>query len=121
MKKHAARGPVKHRHQRLADEVRVHLGRVISGMGDRRIGFATVTEVDLSPDLRHARARISILGDEEAQKRGLEAIESAKHYVRHELAKAIALRYVPELAFSLDRGFEQTARVEELLRRARRR
>ncbi len=97
----------------------MHLGRIISRMGDPRIGFATVTEVHLSSDLSHARVHVSVLDDEAGQKKSLEALESARNYLRHELAQCLALRFTPELAFALDRGFEQTTRVEELLRRAK--
>ena len=110
-----------HRPQRLADDIRSRLGEIISQMADRRVGFATVTEVILSPDLRHARVYVSVLGPEEAQRQGLQALAGAHNYLRRELASQLALRYTPELAFELDRGFEQTQRVEELLRRAKRR
>ncbi len=112
---------MKHRSERLGDEVRMELGRIVSRMADPRVGFATVTEVQMSPDMRYARVFVSVLGDDAAQKKSIEALESAKSYLRHELAGQVALRYIPELVFTLDRGFEQTARVEELLRRARKR
>ena len=107
-----------HRTERLADEMRMQLGLIISRMGDPRVGFATVTEVQLSPDLRYARVLVSVLGEEDARKKSLETLEAARSYLRHELAKHLALRFTPDLAFVLDRGFEQVSRVEELLRRA---
>ena len=106
-----------HRAQRLADEVRMQLGQIVSRMRDPRIGFATVTEVRLSPDLRHARVSVSVLGAEQVQQASLKCLEAARSYIRHELAQHLALRFTPELTFELDRGFEQVSRVEELLRR----
>lgn len=107
-----------HRSERLADEVRAQLGTIISRMGDPRIGFATVTEVRLSADLRHAHVLVSVLGDEEAQKQSIKRLEAAHHYLRHELAHQLTLRFTPDLTFELDRGLEYSARVDKLLRRA---
>ena len=108
-----------HRAERLADELRMQLGQLISRMRDPRVGFATVTGVRLSPDLRHARVQVSVLGGEEAQQQSLRCLEAARRYLRHELAEHLALRFTPDLMFELDRGFEHTSRVEKLLRRAR--
>ena len=66
-----------HRAERLADELRVQLGQLISRMRDPRVGFATVTGVRLSPDLRHARVQVSVLGGEEAQQQSLRCLEAA--------------------------------------------
>lgn len=107
------------RSERLADELREQLGQLISRMADPRIGFATVTGVRLSPDLRHARIQVSVLGAEEVQQKSLARLEAARNYLRHELAVHLALRFTPDLNFELDRGFEYTSRVEELLRRAK--
>ena len=109
-----------HRSERLADEIRMYLGQIVSRMGDPRIGLATVTEVHLSPDLRHARVMISVLGEEAEQQKSIQALDAARAYLRHELARALNMRFTPELHFTLDQGFEQVARVEELLKRARR-
>ena len=108
-----------HRAERLADELRAQLGQLISRMRDPRVGFATVTEVRLAPDLRHARVHVGVLGSEEAQQQSLRCLEAARRYLRHELAQNLALRFIPDLAFELDRGYEHTSRVEELLHRAR--
>lgn len=108
-----------HRPERLADQLRAELGRIISQMADPRIGMATVTEVHLSPDLRHARVHVAIHGDDAVQKRGVGALEAARNYLRHKLAETAAVRFTPELLFVLDRGFDAVTRVEELLRRAK--
>ena len=106
-----------HRAERLADELRTQLSGIVAEMGDPRIGLATVTGVELSPDLRHACVLVSVLGDEQAQRQSIRQLQAARHYVRRQLAQELALRFTPELTFELDRGLEYTERVEELLRR----
>jgi len=109
---------ISHRAERLADELRAALSVIVSGMADPRIGFVTVTGVRLSPDLRHARVMVSVLGDEAQQRASLKRLEAARQYLRHELAQEVALRFTPELSFELDLGVEYSQRVDELLRRA---
>jgi len=83
---------------------------------DPRIGFATVTHVDLSPDLRHARVLISVLGGDDAQRETLKGLASAAGYVRREIVQRLRLRRAPELIFDLDRDAAQAERVELLLK-----
>ncbi len=82
---------------------------------DPRIGFVTVTAVDLSPDFSHARVLISVLGSEQERAESLAGLESAAGYVRREITQRLRLRRSPEIIFLLDRGAEEAARVEELL------
>jgi ribosome-binding factor A len=84
---------------------------------DPRIGFATVTNVDLSADLHHARVCVSVLGSADVQQKSLEGLISATGYVRHELGLRLSLRRVPELAFVLDQAAEENARLEVLLQK----
>jgi ribosome-binding factor A len=107
-----------HRAERLADEIRMYLATIVSGMGDPRIGLATVTGVRLSPDLHQAHVLVSVLGDERAQQQSIRRLQAAHRYIRHELAQELPLRFTPDLTFELDLGAEYTERVEELLRRA---
>jgi ribosome-binding factor A len=85
-------------------------------MRDPRIGFVSVTDVELSPDLRHARIFVSIYGDAEAKARTMEGLRSAEGFVRTELAHRIRLRYTPEVSFRIDESIEQGDRVNRLLR-----
>jgi ribosome-binding factor A len=85
-------------------------------MKDPRIGFVSVTDVELSADLRHAKIFVSILGDAEAKARTMQGLESAQGYIRTELARRIRLRHIPEVLFRLDESIERGARVERLLR-----
>ncbi len=83
---------------------------------DPRIGFVSVTDVELSGDLRHAKIFVSVLGDEEAKRRTMAALDRAVGFVRGELGRRIALRYMPEVLFRLDESIERGTRVVALLR-----
>jgi ribosome-binding factor A len=85
-------------------------------MRDPRIGFVSVTDVELSPDLRHARIFVSVYGDADAKAKTMEALASAAGFVRTELAHRIRLRRMPEVDFRLDESIEHGDRVNRLLR-----
>lgn len=109
-----------HRAERLADQIREEVAEMIAGeLNDPRIGFAAVTGVELSSDLRHARVLVSVMGNDEEHQRTLEGLASAARYVRHEIARRLRLRRAPELAFVLDRGVEEGRKIESLLRQLR--
>ena len=98
------------------------LGTMISEeLRDPRISFPTVTEVEITDDLRSARVFVSVLGDEEAAKKTMAALENAKPFLRRELGSRTDLRFVPELTFVPDRSAERAVRVARLLREARER
>lgn len=90
-------------------------------MKDPRVGFATVTGVQTTPDLRRARIFVSVLAGDDEAKTALRALQEARAFLRHELAARTELRYVPELEFARDTTLEQASRIEELLRQARER
>lgn len=100
--------------QKLAREV---LGESIQGLKDPRVGFATVTAVRITPDLRHARVWVSVLGDADEQAATMAGLRSATPHLRAELGRQVRLKYLPELQFELDTGPERAQRVEHLLRR----
>jgi len=106
-----------HRAERLADRIRAEVAEIIAGeLKDPRIGFATVTSVDLSADFHHARVFVSVLGGADAQQKSLEGLISATGYVRHELSLRLRLRRVPELAFVLDQAAAENERLGTILR-----
>lgn len=106
-----------HRHDRLADQIRIEVAEMIEGeLKDPRIGFATVMHVDLSPDLRHARVLVSVMGDDESQRETLAGLASATGFVRREIVQRLRLRRAPELVFALDHQAQQAERVETLLK-----
>ncbi len=105
-----------HRTDRLGHQIRVLLAELIAReVKDPRIGFATVTRVDMSADLHHARVFVSVMGSAEDQKNSLEGLSSAGGYLRHEIGHRLALRRSPELAFVLDQGAEAGERIETIL------
>jgi ribosome-binding factor A len=109
-----------HRNERLASQIREEVAEMIAGeLKDPRIGFATVTHVDLSPDLRHGRVLVSVLGGEESQRETLAGLSSAAGYVRYEISRRLRLRRAPELVFALDRGAEEGQKAETLLQKLR--
>ena len=100
--------------QELAREV---LGESIAALKDPRIGFATVTAVRITPDLRQARVYVSVLGSEEGQKSTMAGLKSAAPHLRAELGQQVRLKYLPELIFELDTGAEEAERLDALLKR----
>ncbi len=105
-----------HRLERLAEQIRDDVAEMVAGeLKDPRIGLATVTRVDLSADLRHARVLVSIEGDEETKGETLEGLTSAIGFVRRELGKRLRVKRAPEVVFVLDRGLENENRVEAVL------
>jgi len=111
-----------HRAERLAEQIRIELGELISQeIRDPRVGLATVNRVEISPDGRTAYVFITVIGGEEEEKRSLRGIRHALPYLRHCLAEALSLHHVPELFVDLDRATEAQERVEELLKRVKKR
>jgi ribosome-binding factor A len=105
------------RPERVAELIRAEVGAFLTGAArDPRIGFVTVTGVDVSGDLTHARVRVSVMGSEEEKARTLEGLASAARYLRAQLAKTLHLRVAPELRFLLDRGIEHAQRIDRLLK-----
>lgn len=82
---------------------------------DPRIGFVTVTVVRVSPDCGHAHVHVSIMGSEEDKARAMEGLQSAKGFLRTQLARSLRLRVAPEIHFVLDRGLEHAQRINALL------
>jgi ribosome-binding factor A len=101
--------------ERLADQARNEVADILRRMKDPRIGFVSVTEVEVSQDLRHLKVFVSILGGDEERERTLEALEHARGFVRTELGSRIRLRYTPDLAFKYDPSLARGSRVVELL------
>jgi ribosome-binding factor A len=109
-----------HHMQRLADALRDEIVALLEGeLADPRIGLATVSEVQLAQDSRSARVFITVPGDEAQEKQTLQGLESAKGYIRREVAERLRLRHLPELVFQLDRSEQYGARIEQLLDRAK--
>ncbi len=106
------------RAERLGHQIRNEVAELMAReLKDPRIGFATVTRVDLSADLAHARVLVSVLGTPEAQEGTLAGLASAAGFIRHEIGRRLQLRRAPEITFVLDHGAEEGQKIEALLQK----
>lgn len=104
------------RAERLAEEIREQVAQMIaSGLKDPRLGFVTVTRVELAHDLGHARVYVGVLGSEAEREKSLQALRQASGFVRRELGKRLRIRHTPEIDFRYDKGLDATDRVARLL------
>ena len=105
------------RQQRVAEAVRDELSRMLQrDLKDPRIGLASIVQVEMSQDLRHAKVYVSVYGSAEEQDRTMEALNSAKGLLRREVTRRLKLRYAPEITFVPDTSIRHGARIAELLR-----
>jgi ribosome-binding factor A len=106
-----------HRPERVAELVRQTVGAFLTGdVRDPRIGFVTVTGVEVTADLSHANVQVSVMGTEEEKARSLEGLASAARFLRAQLSKELTLRTSPELHFRMDRGLEHAQRINQVLK-----
>lgn len=109
----------KRRVERLSDLLKHELSSILfSKMKDPRLQMCTITEVSLSPDYRHARVYVSVVGTALHREQCLEALNAASGFIRHELRK-LDLRHIPTLGFLADTGAEYSQHIEELLKSVR--
>lgn len=105
--------------QRIDHEMQRVLGTLISQtLRDPRLGFTTVTRVEITQDLRHAKVFVSIIGDRHVAKQTMDALQHAARFLRGELGHEIKLRAVPELQFVEDRSTERAIALSKTLREA---
>jgi ribosome-binding factor A len=108
------------RQRQVAELLREDISRILrEKIRDPRVGFVTITDIEITADLRHARIYVSVLGSHEEQSATLEALEGAAHFVRTQLAHGWTLRHLPEIEFHWDPSIERGARVIELLDQVR--
>lgn len=107
-----------YRTTQVGAQVREEIMRIIQReLKDPRIGFVSITEVRMSPDLRSARVRVSVLGDEQAQQSALAGLNSARGLIRHELGRNLSnLKFSPEVRFEIDPSIEYSVRIAKTLR-----
>ena len=104
------------RPERLAEQIKEEVSLIIAGeVEDPRVGSVTVTDAKLSPDLRHAKIYVSVLGNENEVKGSLAALRHASGFIRAQLGAVLRMRHTPELHFSHDESEVRAARIEELL------
>lgn len=105
------------RANRVAEQMKKELGEILTRkIKDPRVGFVTVTDVEVSGDLQQAKIFISVLGDEQQKHDTLLGLAKAKGFIRSEIGRRIRLRKTPEITFEFDEALEYGNRIETILR-----
>jgi ribosome-binding factor A len=106
------------RMRRVNEAIRHVVGDALArDIKDPRVGFVTVTDVKTSPDLRHARVYVSVLGDEDEREATLQGLRSGHSFVQARIASELHMKNTPTLDFVLDDTPERAARLGEILDR----
>jgi len=101
---------------RVGEQMKKELGDILGRkLKDPRIGFLTVTDVEVTGDLQIAKVYISVLGDEKKREETLKGLAKAKGYIRSEIGNRIRLRKTPELHFEFDESVDYGNRIESLI------
>jgi ribosome-binding factor A len=105
------------RSNRVAEQMKKELGEIIARkLKDPRIGFVTVTDVEVTGDLQQATVFITVLGDDRKRRETLKGLTQAKGFMRTEIGQRIRLRKTPELMFELDKSFDYGNKIDNLLK-----
>lgn len=106
---------------RVGEQLKKELSRLLQQeLKDPRIGFVTVTSVEMSRDLEHAKVFVSVMGDEEQKKQTLEGLEKAKGFLRTEAGRRLGIRRTPEIVFKIDESIEHGQHISKLLEEVKR-
>lgn len=101
---------------RVGEQIKKELSQIIqTELKDPRIGFITVTGVEVTGDLSQAKVYLSVLGSDEQKEATLKALGSGSGFIRSELGKRIRFRHIPELIFKFDSSIEYGSRIESIL------
>lgn len=92
---------------------------LVHGLKDPRIGFVTLTRIELGDNLKYARVMVSIMGDQKQKEDSLAGLNSAKGYIRGQLGRSLHLRYIPELEFKLDKSAEHVEKITQIINELR--
>ena len=104
------------RPERIQEALRQEVSRIVHHeLKDPRLGFITITGVELTKDLRYAKIYFSVLGDSKKKRLALHGLNSAKGYIKNLIADRIKLRLMPELDFRIDESFEEIKKIHEIL------
>jgi ribosome-binding factor A len=109
--------PNPHRQEKLGEQIAAEVSDLLrTRIKDPRVGFASITHVEVSGDLRHAKIFVSVMGEPDEKKSTIEALHHATGFLRHELAGRLTVRFMPEINFKLDNSIEQGAHILGLIR-----
>ena len=107
------------RSDRVSGELVKELSQIIQQeMKDPRLGFVSVTRVEVAKDLRHANAFVSVMGTDSEKDSTLKALSSGAGFIRTLISKRMKMRVIPDFTFKLDDSIEYGAKIQELLRKA---
>jgi ribosome-binding factor A len=105
------------RQQRVAEEIQRRASQFIrEELKDPRLGFLTITGVDINSDLTHATIHVSVLGDEAEQEQTMTALRRAKGLIKRDIGDWLRIRTVPEIVFKLDTSIERGTRILQIMR-----
>ncbi|MCM8801232.1 MAG: 30S ribosome-binding factor RbfA [Candidatus Omnitrophica bacterium] len=104
------------RYERVAQQIKKEISLIIQNeLNDPRLGFVTITKVELTPDLRYAKVFFSVLGKAEDYKKTQKVLDSALGFIRRLVAERINIRFAPEIIFKQDHSCEYSVRVQQIL------
>ncbi|MGD8243779.1 MAG: 30S ribosome-binding factor RbfA [Anaerolineae bacterium] len=102
--------------RRVSELVHVHLATLLEReTKDPRLGLVTITDVEVTPDVKQAKVYFTVLGGKEAREEAQAGLRSAAGWLRRELGRRVRLRHVPELIFRYDRSLERGERISAIL------
>ena len=104
------------RQERLAEQIKEEVSMIIAGeVEDPRVGYVTVTEARLTPDLKYAKIYVSVIGSEKEIDESLAALKHAAGFIRTQLGVVLQMKRTPELHFVFDNTTETATRIEQIL------
>lgn len=102
--------------EKLQELIKQEVGKMLlTDIKDSRIGFVTVTGVEMTGDLREAKIFVSIMGNDEQIKTSWEGLQSALGFIRREIGHRIKIRFTPEISFELDKSLDYSEHIQKLL------
>lgn len=105
------------RAERVGDLLREIISEIIlKDLNDPRLDLVTITEVEITDDLKIATVFFSAMGNKAKEEESLSGLQSAAGYIKKRLGKELRLRYIPQLIFKLDRSFDYGSKIDRLLR-----
>jgi len=104
------------RPERVQEAIRQEISKIVQHeMKDPRLGFLTITNVEITRDLRYARVFFSVLGELKDKRLALKGLKHAKGYIKDMLKDRVTMKFIPELEFKIDESYEHTKRITDIL------
>jgi ribosome-binding factor A len=108
------------RTERVEELLKVEISDMIRrDLKDPRLGFITITDAEVTKDLRHAKVYISVLGDEKAKEESLSVLQRAAGHIRSEFGRRAHLKIIPDITFKMDTAIDTGTRIFELLQQVK--